>query len=66
MTPEEHQAQHVRLHLALDELLACYLSENIGLGLTIGHTLRTSIHDEIYDLMRWSHEKTKAPSPAPE
>jgi hypothetical protein len=59
MTPEEHQQQHIRLHRALDELLACYLSENRGHG----PELRTSIHDEIFALLQWSHAKTLQPSP---
>lgn len=59
MTPEEHQAEHIRLHEQLDILLACYLAENRK---EIG---RTSIHDEIFSLLKWSVEKTKAPSPAP-
>lgn len=60
ITPEEHQAQHIRLHRAFDELLACYLSENRG------RVMRTSIHDEIFALMQWSHRKTLAPTPVTE
>lgn len=59
MTPEEHQAAYVRLHHEFDELVACYLSENRYPELT------TSIHDEIFDLMKWSHKKSLLPSPAP-
>jgi hypothetical protein len=62
MTPEQHQLEHVRLHRALDELLACYLSENSGLN---GQP-RGSIHDEIFVLVKWSHEKTLHPSPCGE
>jgi len=58
MTPEEHQAQHVRLHRALDELLACYLSQR-------GEP-RTSVHDEIYALMKWSHQMIAKPTPVPD
>jgi hypothetical protein len=61
MTPEEHQYRHETLHHAFDELAACYLEEGFqafGLG-----PRRTSIHDEIFDLMRWSHQKTLLPSP---
>lgn len=58
MTPEDHQAEHVRLHKAFDELLACYLSQR--------REPRTSIHDEIFALMKWSHEMTKSPTPPPE
>lgn len=63
MTPEEHQAEHVRLHQALDELLACYLNEGFCRQDRGGK--RASIHDEILDLMKWSHEKTLHPSPSP-
>jgi hypothetical protein len=52
MTPEEHRLEHVRLHRAFDELLACYLSEN-----AVG--VRTSIHDEIFTLMKWSYAQTQ-------
>lgn len=58
MMPEGHQTEHVRLHRALDELLACYLSQR--------RTPRTSIHDEICELMKWSHEMTLRSSPTPE
>jgi hypothetical protein len=60
MTPQEHQTEHIRLHRALDQLLACYLSENCV------PCRRTSIHDEILDLLKWSHDKTLLPSPLPE
>src|SRR5713101_8272277 len=48
---EEQQAEHVRLHRELDELLACYLSENRTAG------PRRSVHDEILDLLKWSKQK---------
>lgn len=60
ITPEQHQALHVTLHREFDRLLACYLAENRFAG------RRTSIHDEIFALMKWSHDKTLIPSPAPE
>lgn len=60
MTPEEHQTEHIRLHRALDELLACYLSQNRW------PERRTSIHDEIFALMKWNHELTLLPTPTPE
>lgn len=60
MTPEDHQAEHVRLHRALDELLACYLGENRFAN------RRTSIHDEIFSLMKWAYQMSLVPSPAPE
>lgn len=58
MKPEEHQAEHVRLHRALDSLVACYLSQR-------GEP-RKSIHDEIFDLMKWSFEMTEKPTPLPD
>ena len=64
MTPEEHQAEHIRLHRATDQLLACYLAEGFVREDRGGK--RGSIHDEILDLIHWSHEKTLAPSPVPE
>lgn len=60
MTPEEHQQEHIRLHRELDMLLACYLAENRW------PVLHTSIHDDLFEFLRWSHEKTLAPSPQPE
>jgi hypothetical protein len=59
MTPEEHQAEHVtlhrELHRELDMLLARYLSQRSD--------PRTSIHDTIFDLMKWSHAMTQFPLP---
>jgi len=62
MTPEEHQAEHFRLHRALDGLMACYLSEGFAREDAGGE--RPSIHDEIFTLMKWSHEKILFPSSA--
>jgi hypothetical protein len=56
MTPEQHQAEHVRLHRAVDELLACYLTE------TRRDSGRGSVHNTILQLLTWSHEKTMQPS----
>ena len=56
LSPKEHQLRHVELHKMLDELVACYLSEREA-----DEKIR-SIHNEIYDLMKWSHKKTLAPS----
>lgn len=60
MTPKEHQAEHIRLHRAFDELCACYLTE------TRRENGRGSVHDSIFQLMEWSHQKTMQPSPSPE
>ena len=60
MTPEEHQAEHIRLHRALDELLGCWISEE-------RYPLRRrSIHNEILVLLTWAYEKTLFPSPVSE
>jgi hypothetical protein len=59
MTPEEHQQEHQRLHRALDELLACYISETSSLGLKRGG----SIYNPILELLQWGHEKAMIPSP---
>ncbi len=63
MTPEEHQAEHVRLHRAMDELLGCYLQEGFARQ-DGGAEGRYSIYDQIVSLMKWSHEKTLLPSSA--
>lgn len=66
MTPEEHQQEHIRLHKALDELLACYISESwemekhgSGVHVTLNGT-------SIMDLIRWGYGKTLMPSPCEE
>jgi hypothetical protein len=61
MTPEEHQIEHIRLHRALDELLACYLEEGFA-GEAAGMP-RRSIYDDIVQLLTWAHQKTLVPSP---
>jgi hypothetical protein len=54
------QAEHIELHRELDTLVARYLSRHCEPG-----EPRTSIHDEIYDLMKWSYEMTLKPMPEP-
>jgi hypothetical protein len=66
MTPEEHQAKHVQLHRALDELLACYVTENRDLSARPPTHRRGSVHNQIVDLLQWAYEKTMLPSPVPE
>jgi hypothetical protein len=61
MTPEEHQIEHIRLHRALDELLACYLEE--GFASEAAGMQRRSIYDDIVQLLTWAHHKTLVPSP---
>lgn len=62
-TPEEHQAEHVRLHQEMRRLLSGYLAEGFNRKARGGQP--SSVHDEILDLMRWSHGKTLLPSPVP-
>ena len=54
MTPaqEEHRADHVRLHDALDELLADYQL----------HTDRLLGKATIMELMQWSYQQTLDPT----
>ena len=61
MTPEQHQREHVRLHKALDELLACYFSSK-----THGLLRSAGTSDRLIDLMAWSHQKAMIPTPVPE
>ena len=61
MKPEDHQQRHQELHRMLDELVACYLTE--GFAREDAGGKRASIHDEIFSLMKWSHEKSIVPSP---
>ena len=51
MTMEEHKKQHIKLHKALDELLADWI------GATEGLPSRASI----LDLVKWSHAQTENP-----
>lgn len=52
MTKQEHIDTHVRLHSALDELVADYLAHTKGL---IGDLT-------VWELIRWSHKQTKNPT----
>lgn len=52
MTPKEHQEQHIKLHAALDELLADYIT----------HTGKRLRDTTIFELMDWSHMQTIKPS----
>lgn len=61
MTPEEHQERHKELHRMSDELLACYLEEGFARQAHGGK--RGSIHDEIFELIKWAYQKTLSPSP---
>lgn len=56
MNPEDHQIEHIRLHRALDQLMACFFTQNPA----------GSIHSQILDLIHWSYEKTMIPTPPPE
>jgi hypothetical protein len=72
MTPEEHQVEHVRLHRALDELLACYIAENCGrlpeqiLDASLPSGRSGSIHNPILHLLEWAHQKTMQPTLPPQ
>lgn len=52
MNHEEHQQRHVRLHQALDELVADYLAQTRGMPSTT----------TLMDLLRWSLEQTQNPT----
>jgi hypothetical protein len=56
MTPEEHRKRHIKLHKALDELLADYLRHEGREGLKGPSTIT------VLDLMRWSHIQTVTPT----
>ncbi len=56
MTEDEHKAHHCRLHEALDELVADWISHQ---PLT-AHAL---LSKPIYELMKWSHAQTIKPTP---
>lgn len=58
----QNQEEHVRLHRALDELVACYLTQNMGMGLPRTENGLGSVHNRIIDLMTWAHQKTMTPS----
>lgn len=51
-TPEEHQARHVELHRALDELMADFMR----------HTSRLASQTTVMDLLEWAHEQTVNPT----
>jgi len=52
MTPEEHQARHVELHNALDELFTDWITH-------VGKTSPTKC--PIIDLLSWSRKQTLNP-----
>lgn len=63
MKPVEHQERHIRLHQALDELLTCYLGENMGApGALRRENGLASVHNPICDLLQWSHQKAMVPT----
>jgi len=53
MTREEHIARHHELHRRLDELVADF----------IRHTDRLPSQTSVMDLIQWSFEQTKNPTP---
>lgn len=54
-TREQHQARHVELHKALDELVADW----------IRHTGKMPSTSSVMELMLWSHEQTQDPTEVP-
>ena len=48
--PETHKQRHIKLHKAIDELLADFISYANG---------RSSM--VIFDLLTWSHKQTEEP-----
>lgn len=52
MTKEEHRQHHIKLHAALDELLADWITETGSLP----------SQKTVMDLAKWSHEQTKNPT----
>lgn len=52
MTPEEHREEHIRLHRALDSLLADF----------IFHTGKSPTKTTIMELAAWTYEQTLNPS----
>ena len=53
MAFEEHRIRHIKLHEALNELVADW----------IGHTTSMPSTGTVMDLMKWSHEQTINPTP---
>lgn len=53
MSREEHQDRHILLHRKLDELLADWIT----------HEPTASIDRPVIDLMKWSCEQAKEPTP---
>jgi len=51
MTKDEHKLKHVKLHEALDELLADF----------IDHTEGPILNRPITDLINWSYKQTQNP-----
>ena len=53
MTQEKHRDQHVKLHQALDELLADFLAQ---------HPRKLPSNTSVTELMRWSYRQTVSPA----
>ncbi len=54
MTAAEHRAHHQRLHVALDELVACWLEHTLSLTSPLDPGPH-GINRPIRDLLLWSH-----------
>jgi hypothetical protein len=56
MTPEEHRKRHIKLHKALDELLADYLQHQRREAFKVPSEIT------VLELMHWSHIQTANPT----
>lgn len=54
MNNQEHQARHIALHKAFDELLADYI-----MHLPYGES---ALDKTVYELVKWSHDQTIKPT----
>ena len=52
LTPKRHKQRHIRLHGALDELVADFVT----------HTEKSLGKATVLDLIQWSHKQTYSPS----
>jgi len=53
MNAEEHKKRHIKLHSALDELVADWIT----------HTESLPSQGTVLDLINWSYGQTKDPTP---
>jgi hypothetical protein len=60
LTPEEHKARHEELHRSLDELMADY---RVHHPYTNSGANKSFNEISVWELVEWSHEQTKNPTP---